>query len=199
MPELEALFGVPQPARSHPEIDAGLHSLMVLEQAALLTPEPQVRFGALVHDLGKGLTPASEWPRHKGHEQRGVPLVDRLCRRLGAPASYRRIGMRAAGGHGLAHKAAELKPGTLLDLLQEWGALAEPAGVERLIVVGWADKRGRTGFESVGYPAAAVLRQARAVVAAEPVEPRRTLRQRRLLALARLRSEMAQDPVLLRP
>ena len=99
------------------------------------------------------------------------------------------MGRRAAAGHGLAHKAAELKPSTLLDLLQEWGPLADPAGVDRLIVVGWADKRGRTGFEGVDYPAAAVLRHARAAVAAEPVEPRRTLRQRRLLALARLRRE----------
>lgn len=187
MPELEALFGVPQPVRSHPEIDAGLHSLMALEQAALLTAEAEVRFGALVHDLGKGLTPPSEWPRHKGHEQRGVPLVDRLCRRLGTPGSFRRIGMRAAAGHGLAHKAAELKPGTLLDLLQEWGPLGDPGGVERLIVVGWADKRGRTGFEAVDYPAAGVLRQAREALAVEPLQPEETLRHRRLRILSELR------------
>lgn len=192
MSELEALFGVPQPPRSHPEIDAGLHSLMTLEQAGLLTADPVVRFGALVHDIGKGVTPRSEWPRHKGHEERGVPLVDQLCRRLGAPEAYRLFGMFAARGHGLAHKAAELRPGTLLDLLESCGPLDDPAGIERLVVVGWADKRGRTGFGDVGYPPAAALREARAAVAAEPEHPESSLLHRRLRALAQLRGVPAE-------
>ena len=189
MPELEALFGVPQPARSHPEIDAGVHSLMALEQAALLSPQPEVRFGALLHDVGKGTTSPGEWPRHKGHERRGVPLVEALCMRLGAPSPYRVVGMRAAGCHGLAHKAAELTAETLLGLLEEWGPVADPAGIEQLIAIGWADKRGRTGFETVDYPAAEVLRRSRAAVAAEADRPRSSLHRRRLQALARLRAE----------
>ncbi len=192
MPELAALFGVPQPPRSHPEIDAGLHSLMTLEQAGLLTADPVLRFGALVHDVGKGVTPRSEWPRHKGHEERGVPLVDQLCRRLGAPEDYRLFGMLAARGHGLAHKTAELRPGTLLDLLESCGPLDDPAGIERLIVVAWADKRGRTGFEHVGYPPAAALREARAAAADEPEQPASSLRHRRLRALAQLRGVLAE-------
>lgn len=192
LPELEALFGVPQPARSHPEIDAGLHSLMALEQAARLSPLPEVRFGALLHDVGKGMTPRSEWPRHKGHERRGVPIIDALCARLGAPRSFRETAMRAAGCHGLAHKAAELPAATLLDLLEEWGPVEDPEGIERLVVIGWADKRGRAGAEAVDYPPARVLREARAVVAAVPEDPLSSLRQRRLEALARLRAAADQ-------
>jgi tRNA nucleotidyltransferase (CCA-adding enzyme) len=188
MPELEALFGVPQRADKHPEIDSGLHSLMSLEQASLLSDRPEVRFGALVHDMGKGLTPPSEWPSHKGHEERGVPLVDAMCRRLGAPDSFRELGMRAARWHGVAHHAAELRPGTMLGLLEAWGAIEDATGVEELIVVGWADKRGRTGQERVAYPPAAFLREARSRVAAVDVEPISTLRHRRLQALAGLSS-----------
>jgi tRNA nucleotidyltransferase (CCA-adding enzyme) len=193
MPELEALFGVPQRADKHPEIDSGLHSLMSLEQASLLSDRPEVRFGALVHDIGKGLTPPSEWPSHKGHEERGVPLVEAMCRRLGAPDPFRELGMRAARWHGVAHHAAELRPGTLLDLLEAWGAIENAAGLEALIVVGWADKRGRTGQEQVDYPPAAFLREARCVAAAVDATPAATLRHRRLQALAARRRQSGQS------
>ncbi len=184
MPELEALFGVPQRVESHPEIDAGLHSLMSLEQAALLTASPEIRFGALVHDLGKGATPRAEWPRHKGHEERGVPLVDAMCRRLAAPAPFREMGMLAARWHGKAHKTGELRPRTLLAMLEAWDATSDPAAIGPLVVVGCADKRGRTGRESVDYPAGDLLRDAAAVVAALPPVPEGQVRLRRLEALA---------------
>lgn len=182
-PEIERLFGVPQPPDNHPEIDTGLHSLMSLEQAARLSHSPEVRFGALVHDVGKGLTPREQWPKHKGHEERGVPVVEAMCRRLGAPESFRELGMLAARWHGLAHKAAELRAGTLLEMLEAWDALVRPERLEALIAVAWADKRGRTGMEDVGYPPAAVLRRVRDAAAAVRAQPCQ-LRVRRLEAIA---------------
>lgn len=171
LPEIDRLFGVPQSPHHHPEIDTGLHSVLSLEQAARLSLVPEVRFGALVHDVGKGLTPREEWPRHKGHEERGVPVVDTLCRRVGAPESFRQLGMLAARWHGLAHKAAELRPGTLLEMLEAWDAINRPDRLEALIAVGWADKRGRTGMEEVGYPPAEVLRRVRDAVAGARSQP----------------------------
>lgn len=169
--EIERLFGIPQPPDKHPEIDTGLHSLMSLEQAARLSDSPEARFGALVHDLGKGLTPREEWPKHKGHEERGVPVVEAMCRRLGAPESFRELGMLAARWHGLVHKAAELSPATLLELLEAWDALERPERLEALIAIGWADKRGRTGMEEVSYPPAAILRRMRDAAAAVRARP----------------------------
>lgn len=157
MPELEAMFGIPQRADRHPEIDAGVHSLMSLEQAARLTQEPETRFAALVHDLGKIRTPRAVWPSHKGHEERGVPIISSLCRRLGAPERFRDIGMLGARWHGLTHRVAGLAPETVLDMLDAWGALADPSRLERLIVIATADKRGRTGQEDVPYPPGALL------------------------------------------
>ena len=189
LPEIEVLFGIPQPARSHPEIDAGLHSLMTLEQAARLDRSPEVRFGALVHDIGKGTTPRCEWPRHKGHEERGVPLVDELCRRLRAPAAYRELGMRAARCHGLAHKAAELRPASLLGLLESWDAFADPDGLERLIV----DRLGRQA-RAHRLRAGRLSGRGRAARGACRGRGRarralQTLRDRRLRALGRWRAE----------
>lgn len=182
-PEITRLFGVPQPPDKHPEIDTGLHSLMVLEQAARLSDSPEVRFGALVHDVGKGLTPREEWPKHEGHEERGVPVVEAMCQRLGAPESFRELGMLAARWHGLAHKASELRAGTLLDMLEAWDALARPERLEALIAIGLADKRGRSGMEQVGYPPAAILRRVRDAAAAVRAQPCQ-LRLRRLEAIA---------------
>src|ERR1700719_3332437 len=102
-PEIDALFGVPQPKQWHPEIDTGLHTLMVLDQAALLTSEPQVRFAALVHDLGKGATPREQWPSHPGHEERSVALVEAMAGRLRLPADYRDLGTIVARYHGIVH------------------------------------------------------------------------------------------------
>ncbi|NOR51507.1 MAG: multifunctional CCA addition/repair protein, partial [Gammaproteobacteria bacterium] len=117
-PEIEMLFGVPQPKQHHPEEDTGVHVMMVLEQAARLTDDPKVRFAALVHDLGKGTTPQSEWPRHIAHEHRGVKLVENLCERLRVPKDFRDLAILVTKHHGLYHRAAELKAGTMLKLLQ---------------------------------------------------------------------------------
>jgi tRNA nucleotidyltransferase (CCA-adding enzyme) len=109
-PEIDALFGVPQPAQWHPEIDTGVHTLMVLEQAALLSSEPLVRFAALVHDLGKATTPRDEWPSHRGHEERSVSLIEALSLRLRLPGEYRDLGVIVARYHGIVHRASNSNP-----------------------------------------------------------------------------------------
>lgn len=159
-PELAALFGVPQRADYHPEVDTGLHTLMVLDQACQLSAEPRVRFAALLHDLGKGATPASEWPSHKGHEGRSLPLVKQLCRRLRVPNDYRDLALLVARYHGNCHRAAELRPATLLDTLQGLDAFRRPGRFEEVLLACAADYRGRTGFEERDYPQAEILRRA---------------------------------------
>lgn len=159
-PELAALFGVPQRADYHPEVDTGLHTLMVLDQACQLSAEPRVRFAALLHDLGKGATPASEWPSHKGHEQRSLPLVKQLCKRLRVPNDYRDLALLVARYHGNCHRAAELRPATLLDTLQGLDAFRRPGRFEEVLLACAADYRGRSGFEERDYPQAEILRRA---------------------------------------
>lgn len=161
LPELDRLFGVPQPERHHPEIDTGVHSLMVLRQACALSGEPETRLAALLHDLGKGTTPRSEWPSHHGHEQRGVKLVDRLCNRLRIPNRFRELSRRVAEYHTHCHRALELKPATLLRTLQKLDALRRPAELERFLIACAADARGRRGFEQQPYPQADWVRAAR--------------------------------------
>src|SRR5262245_7313479 len=117
-PELDALYGVPQPERWHPEVDTGLHMELVMQAAALLTPDPRIRFAALMHDLGKGRTPRSQWPRHIGHEESGARLVVELAARLRVPTDYRELAVLAARWHGLVHRAEELRPRTVLELLE---------------------------------------------------------------------------------
>ena len=165
-PEIERLFGVPQPPRHHPEVDSGVHTLMVLELAARLSPDPCVRFAALTHDLGKGETPAEEWPHHHGHEQRSVRLVQALCRRLRASNDYRDLAVLTARYHGHCHRAAELRPSTLLDTLQALDAFRRPQRFEQFLLACEADARGRVGREDAPYPQAAWLRAARQAAAA---------------------------------
>lgn len=169
-PEIDALFGVPQPEKHHPEVDTGVHTLLVLAQAARLSPEPETRFAALVHDLGKGTTPPAEWPRHIGHEARGAERVEALCARLRAPKAYRDLGRLTAGEHTNAHRALELRPTTCHDLLARLDALRRPERFERFLLACEADSRGRPGYEEAPYPQADFLRRARAAAAA--VDPR---------------------------
>jgi len=159
-PELDALYGVPQPEKWHPEVDTGLHMELVLQAAAALTPEPRIRFAALMHDLGKGRTPRSRWPRHIGHEESGARLAAEVASRLRVPTDYRELAVLAARWHGLAHRAEELRPRTILELLESCDAFRRPERFRELLVACEADYRGRGGFSGRPYPQAALLREA---------------------------------------
>ena len=165
-PEIERLFGVPQPEKHHPEIDTGVHTLMVLEQAARLSSDTSVRFAALVHDLGKGTTPKEQWPKHIAHEERGVPLVETLCQRLRVPKSYRELAVAVTRYHLHYHRAAELKPATLLKLFNAVDAFRRPERFELFILACEADSRGRTGFEDAHFDQPDILRRTRDAAAA---------------------------------
>ena len=154
-PEIDALFGVPQPPEWHPEVDSGLHTMMVLEQAAKLSGEIDVRFAALVHDLGKATTRQSELPRHHGHEARSVKLVNSLSDRLPVPRACRELGVLVAEYHAHCHRAFELRPSTILKLLQKVDAFRRPERFQKFLLACEADARGRSGFEDRDYPQAA--------------------------------------------
>jgi tRNA nucleotidyltransferase (CCA-adding enzyme) len=158
--EIDALFGIPQPEKWHPEIDCGLHSLMVLEQAALLTQDAEVRFAALVHDLGKATTAKNILPKHTGHEKRSVKLVRSLSKRLQVPSAYRELACLAAEFHAHTHRAFELRPSTVLKVLNRVDAFRRPQRFEKFLLACEADSRGRTGFENRPYPQAAYFRAA---------------------------------------
>ncbi len=157
-PELDCLFGVPQPRHYHPEIDCGTHILLVVDQAAKLTGDPQVRFAALVHDLGKCLTPESDWPHHPHHERRGVALVLDLCARLRVPNQYRDLAVAVCEHHLLAHRIERLKPSTVIKLLNALRAYQHADRLQQFILACEADMRGRTGYEDRAYPQADILR-----------------------------------------
>jgi tRNA nucleotidyltransferase (CCA-adding enzyme) len=159
-PEIAALFGVPQPPNHHPEIDTGVHVMLVLDQAARLSGDSRVRFAALLHDLGKGRTPPAEWPKHIGHEQAGAALVSEFCKRLRVPNDYRDLALLVARYHAHAHRAQELKPATLLETLEAMDAFRRPERVEMFVLACMADARGRTGHEDEPYPQADIFRQA---------------------------------------
>lgn len=167
MPELDCLWGVPQRAEYHPEIDTGIHTILVLQQAVKLTrsstdkaANTQVRFAALVHDLGKGTTPKEEWPRHIAHESRGVPLVKKLCAHMGVPKDYRELAVGVSLQHLNCHRALELKPTTVMKMLQSLDAFRRPQRFAHFLLACEADARGRTGFEDKDYPSARYLAQA---------------------------------------
>ena len=159
-PELEALFGVPQPKHHHPEEDSGIHTMMVLEQAAKLSPDTRVRFAALVHDLGKGTTPKEEWPRHIEHEARGVPLVEALCNRLRVPKEYRELAVLVTREHLNYHRAAELRPETMQTMLERIDAFRRPERLEQFLLACEADSRGRPGFEDHHFEQPTIYRLA---------------------------------------
>ncbi len=159
-PELEALFGVPQPERHHPEIDTGIHTMMVLEQATLLTDDAATRFAALVHDLGKALTPPSEWPRHGGHEELGVQVINQLCDRCRIPNRFRELAIIVARHHLECHRITELRPDTILRKLEAADGIRRPDRFEQFLTACESDARGRTGFENRDYPQAGLWRTA---------------------------------------
>jgi tRNA nucleotidyltransferase (CCA-adding enzyme) len=171
-PEIDVLYGIPQPPRWHPEIDTGLHTMLALEAAADMSPDTTVRFAALVHDLGKGTTPRELWPKHTGHEERGVALVERLCERLRVPAEFRDLAVMAARQHAKVHRIAELRPATVLDLLEQVDAFRRPERFERLVLACEADARGRgPDLRIAPYPQAALLRGARDAAAEVRLAP----------------------------
>jgi tRNA nucleotidyltransferase (CCA-adding enzyme) len=170
-PELDRLFGVPQPPSHHPEIDTGFHTLLALEQAVRLEADAVTRFAVLVHDLGKGATPADEWPRHLGHEQRGADLVRAFCQRLRVPNMYRELGVLTARFHTHCHRALELRPKTLLNTLKGLDALRKPQRFEQFLVACEADARGRLGLENRAYPQADFMRRVYQATAGAPVHP----------------------------
>ena len=148
LPELDRLWGVPQPIEHHPEIDTGIHTMMVLEQACLLSTDKQVRFAALMHDLGKGTTPKNEWPKHIAHEARGAKIVLELCQRMRVPNEYRDLAERVARFHLHYHRALELKPATVVKTLEELDAYRRPERFEKFLLASEADARGRPGYEN---------------------------------------------------
>ena len=160
MPELDMLFGIPQPEKHHPEIDTGLHSLLSLDRCAQLTPSAEARFAALIHDLGKGLTPPEKWPSHHGHEHAARPSVVALCDRLGAPNSFRDLALGVAEFHTHGHRALELTAKTLLTTLQRLDAYRRPERFKLFCICCQADAQGRTGLEHQPYPQADYLQQA---------------------------------------
>lgn len=157
-PELEALFGVPQNPKWHPEIDCGVHMMMALQLAARLSDDPVVRFAVLVHDLGKGTTPKEDLPRHIGHEKRSVELILEMGARLRIPNEYLGLARLVAQWHGHCHRAMELRPATLLKLIEATDAWRRPQRLENFLTACEADYRGRGGFTERNYPQAGLVR-----------------------------------------
>ena len=159
-PEIDDLFGVPQPAKWHPEIDTGLHTMLVLEQAEKLSDTLEVRFAALVHDLGKATTRQSDLPSHPGHEQRGVKLIKSMADRLPVPRACRDLAVLVAEYHSHCHRVAELRDATVVKVLEKIDAFRRPERFELFLATCEADARGRTRFEDRDYPQSDLLRSA---------------------------------------
>ena len=152
LPEVDALFGVPQPEKYHPEIDTGVHVLMSLEQAAKLSDDVAVRYATLVHDVGKAVTEKSKWPRHHGHETLGIRLQQSIAQRLRVPNGHAQLAALVCEHHTKLHRLEQLRPSTLLELLESLDAMRQPERLERFLLACEADARGRTGFEDREYP-----------------------------------------------
>ncbi|KTC19029.1 2', 3'-cyclic nucleotide 2'-phosphodiesterase [Pseudomonas putida] len=171
MPELDVLFGVPQPAAHHPEIDTGVHTLSVLEQAARHNQPLTVRWACLLHDLGKGLTPEEEWPRHIAHEHRGLKAIKAVNQRFKVPRDCQELALLVGEYHTHGHRALELKASTLLELLQRFDVYRRPQRFEEFIAACEMDARGRLGLEERDYPQAAYLHGAADAARAVAVQP----------------------------
>jgi len=205
-PEIAALSGVPQPPRWHPEIDTGVHVMLALQYAAGRGASGAVRFAALTHDLGKAQTPKADWPSHHGHEEFGVPLINELCDRLKVPNTHRELAILAARYHTLVHRALELRPATVLTLLESCDAFRRAERFAELLLACEADARGRTGRENAPYPQVGYLKQALTTAAGvtlsenerrgmEGAEIGEELRRRRLAAITTLKAGATNTPV----
>jgi len=158
--DLHVLWGVPQPKEHHPEIDTGIHTMMVLRVAAKLSDDPVLRFAALCHDLGKGKTPIIELPSHRGHEERGVPCIEAFAEHFHIPNEYKDLAILASRYHLHCHRAFELRSDTIVHLLESLDAFRRPERFEKFLLVCEADAKGRTGRETIEYPQAERLREA---------------------------------------
>ena len=167
-PEINCLFGVPQPPEHHPEIDTGVHVMRVVDWAARQGMSLPVRFAALTHDLGKGATPPELWPKHHGHEAKSVERVRALSERIRVPADCRDLAVAVARDHGNVHRALELRPGTVVELLERVDAFRRPERFEEFLQACECDFRGRPGYEDKAFPAPDYLRQA--LMAAQAIE-----------------------------
>jgi tRNA nucleotidyltransferase (CCA-adding enzyme) len=165
-PEIDALFGVPQPAKWHPEIDTGVHVMLAVRYSASVGAAAAVRYAALTHDLGKALTPKEMLPSHRGHEEAGVALVEALSERLKVPNGFRELAVLTSRHHAVVHKAAELRATTVLTLLETADAFRRPERFAELLLACECDARGRTGLEARPYPQRAYLLAAREAAAA---------------------------------
>jgi tRNA nucleotidyltransferase (CCA-adding enzyme) len=157
LPELDKLWGVPQPAQHHPEVDTGVHVMLVIDYAAKKGFSLPVRFAALMHDLGKGTTPTEVLPRHIGHEERSVRLLKDVCKRLRVPNDCKELAQIVAKFHGKLHQAPQMRPSTLLEFLVELDAIRQPARFKDFIKACEADSRGRTGCENCETQAADLM------------------------------------------
>jgi tRNA nucleotidyltransferase (CCA-adding enzyme) len=171
LPEVDALFGVPQTAAHHPEIDTGLHNLMVLQQCARHQQPLSVRWACLLHDLGKGTTPPAEWPRHIAHETRGLKLIKAVNARCKVPRDCAELALLVGEYHTHGHRALELRADTLLGLLQSFDVYRRPQRFEEFLAACEMDARGRLGFEERAYPQAAYLHGAMQAARAVAVQP----------------------------
>jgi tRNA nucleotidyltransferase (CCA-adding enzyme) len=185
LPEVEALFGVPQRADFHPEVDTGVHTLMVVDMAARLELTLPARFAALAHDLGKGVTPAEILPRHTGHEAHSVALLGPLCERLRVPTDCRDLARLVASFHGDIHRAEALRPGTMVKVLERCDALRRPERFDELLGACEADYRGRLDYTERPYPQAGLWRAA--LAAARAVDAG---------AIARACAESGHEPLI---
>jgi len=189
LPEVDALFGVPQPPKWHPEVDTGVHTLQVLEVAAGLSQDTTVRFAALVHDVGKGLTPRDEWPSHIGHEAAGARLIEKMSERLRVPTEHRDLAVLVARHHARVHRVGEQRPGTVLELLEVTDAFRRRERFERFLLACEADARGRgPDLRAAPYPQAALLRRALAAASAVKLPPEVLERDKGPIIAERLRA-----------
>ena len=203
LPEVNQLFGVPQPEKYHPEIDTGEHILLCLQQVCGLSDDPAVRYATLVHDVGKGLTPPEKWPSHIGHEKAGLSLLDKIESRLPVPREYSALSRLVCEHHTKLHRVKELRPNTLLALLESLDAVRRPERLAKFLAACEADARGRTGLEKREYPQGAYLQSVldavlaidsgKLIAAAEGKDPKETIAKARLQVITdtveRLRNE----------
>ena len=200
-PEIDRLFGIPAPAKWHPEIDTGVHTLMTLTLAASLSDEVDVRFATLFHDVGKALTPPEKWPSHHGHGVAGVPLVEALCQRLRVPNTIRDLALIVTEFHDVVHTIERQSADALVALFDRIDAWRKPQRVEQIALTSEADARGRAGLESMAYPQGDYLRQAFALAQSVPTKEvvdagfkgakvREELTRRRIAAVAQGIAEM---------